>query len=305
MQRTLARSVGLTGVGLHGGAPARLALRPAPADAGIVFCRIDVADRDQRIPARWDRVSDTRLNTTISNAEGVSVSTVEHLMAALAAAGVDNALIDIDGPEIPIMDGSAAPFLRAIERVGLVDLDAPRRAIRILREVSVRRGDATASLSPGERFEIGFSIEFAEPVIGAQSGELAVDGESFARELADCRTFGRLAEIEHLRKIGLALGGGLHNAIVVDGARVLNPEGLRRPDEFVRHKMLDVVGDLALAGAPILGRYEGARAGHEVTNLLLRALFADASAWEWVEAPIATEIGAIPDAPEGLRIAAE
>ena len=305
MQRTLARSVGLSGVGLHGGAPARLTLRPAPAGSGVVFCRIDVADRDQRVPATWDRVSDTRLNTTIANAEGVSVSTIEHLMAALAAAGVDNALIDIDGPEIPIMDGSSAPFLRAIRSVGLVDLDAPRRAIRVLRPVSVRKGDAVASLSPAERFEIGFSIDFADAAIGAQTGEIAVDGDSFARELADCRTFGRLAEIEHLRKMGLALGGGLHNAIVVDGARVLNPEGLRRADEFVRHKMLDAVGDLALAGAPIVGRYEGARAGHETTNLLLRALFADASAWEWVEAPGAARIGDIPDAPEGLRIAAE
>ncbi|MGF1658990.1 MAG: UDP-3-O-acyl-N-acetylglucosamine deacetylase [Rubrimonas sp.] len=301
MQRTLARSVGLSGVGLHGGAPARLTLRPAPADAGIVFCRIDVADRDQRVPARWDRVSDTRLNTTISNAEGVSVSTIEHLMAALAASGVDNALIDIDGPEIPIMDGSAAPFLRAIRSVGLAAQGAPRRAIRVLRPVSVRRGDATASLSPSDRFEIGFAIDFADAAIGAQSGDLVVDGDSFARELADCRTFGRLAEIEQLRRMGLALGGGLHNAIVVDGDRVLNPEGLRRSDEFVRHKMLDAVGDLALAGAPILGRYEGARAGHEVTNLLLRALFSDAAAWAWVDAPEACDDAS----SDALRIAAE
>jgi UDP-3-O-[3-hydroxymyristoyl] N-acetylglucosamine deacetylase len=305
MQRTLRRSVSLTGAGLHAGKSARVTIRPAPANAGVVFCRVDVSDRDQRVNARWDAVSDTRLNTRISNDDGVSVSTIEHLMAALAASGIDNALIDIDGPEIPIMDGSAAPFLAAIEKVGLVDVGAPRRSIRITRPVTVARGAAKATLSPSDRFEIGFAIDFDDPAIGAQSRELAIDADSFAAELADCRTFGRLAEIEQLRAAGLALGGGLHNAVVVDGARILNPGGLRRPDEFVRHKMLDAVGDLALAGAPIIGRYEGVRAGHEVTNLLLRALFAQPDAWEWDDATSHVGVGRPSEPNLGLRIAAE
>ncbi len=305
MQSTLKKSVRLSGVGLHSGAAARVTIRPAPADAGLVFCRIDVCDRDQRVAARWDAVSDTRLNTRIANAEGVSVSTIEHLMAALAASGIDNALIAIDGPEIPIMDGSAAPFLAAIDSVGLSAVDTPRRALRILKPVRDSRGAGRAALLPAERFEIGFAIDFDDPAIGAQVCDLDVDASSFATELADCRTFGRLAEIEQLRKLGLALGGGLHNAVVVDGARVLNPEGLRRPDEFVRHKMLDAVGDLALAGGPILGRYEGVRAGHETTNLLLRALFAQPDAWEWVEAEAPHEIGPLAPVAAGLRVAAE
>lgn len=301
MQRTVRTSISFVGAGLHSGRPARLAIRPAPAEAGIRFHRVDVVDRDPMVAARWDAVVDTRLNTRIANAAGVSVSTVEHLMAALSAAGVDAALIDIDGPEVPILDGSAAPFLDAIRAAGLAEVDGPRRAIRVLRPVSVERGAARAVLRPAERFEIAFDIDFPEPAIGRQRGELAVDAESFARELADCRTFCRLSEVEALRAAGLAKGGTLRNAVVVDGGRVLSPGGLRRPDEFVRHKMLDAVGDLALAGAPILGRYEGARAGHELNNLLLRALFAAPDAWTLVERPdeAAGEVAAL------ARLAAE
>jgi len=281
MQSTLSKSVSFTGVGLHGGKPARMAIRPAPAGAGVWFCRVDVSDRDQMIPARHDAVSDTRLCTVLTNPAGVSVSTVEHVMAALAGCGVDNALIDIDGPEIPIMDGSAQVFVDAIQTAGLSFTDTPRRALRILSPVMVERGDARAELHPADAFAMDFSIAFDDAAIGRQRHAMTLGADGFARDLADCRTFTRLAEIEQLRAHGLALGGSLDNAVVVDGARVLNPGGLRRPDEFVRHKMLDAVGDLALAGAPIIGRYVGDKAGHALTNTLLRALFARPDAWRW------------------------
>ena len=281
MQSTLSKSVSFTGVGLHGGKPARMAIRPAPAGAGVWFCRVDVSDRDQMIPARHDAVSDTRLCTVLANPAGVSVSTVEHVMAALAGCGVDNALIDIDGPEIPIMDGSAQVFVDAIQTAGLAFTDTPRRALRILSPVMVERGDARAELHPADAFAMDFSIAFDDAAIGRQRHAMTLDADGFARDLADCRTFTRLAEIEQLRAHGLAQGGSLDNAVVVDGARVLNPGGLRRPDEFVRHKMLDAVGDLALAGAPIIGRYVGVKAGHALTNTLLRALFARPDAWRW------------------------
>ncbi|PKP62566.1 MAG: UDP-3-O-[3-hydroxymyristoyl] N-acetylglucosamine deacetylase, partial [Alphaproteobacteria bacterium HGW-Alphaproteobacteria-8] len=281
MQATLSRSISFSGVGLHGGKPARIAIRPAPAGAGVWFCRVDVTDRDQMIPARFDAVSDTRLCTVLSNAAGVSVSTVEHVMAALAGCGVDNALVDIDGPEMPIMDGSAQVFVDAIQTAGLAFDATPRRALRILTPVIVERGDARAELHPAAAFAMDFAIAFDDAAIGRQRHAMTLREGAFAAELADCRTFTRLTEIEQLRAHGLALGGSLDNAVVVDGARVLNPGGLRRPDEFVRHKMLDAVGDLALAGGPIIGRYVGVRAGHALTNTLLRALFAREDAWRW------------------------
>ncbi|TVQ53511.1 MAG: UDP-3-O-acyl-N-acetylglucosamine deacetylase [Rhodobacteraceae bacterium] len=297
MQKTLRRSVFFSGTGLHSGRPVRMALRPAPAGHGVRFCRIDVADRDQIVLARHDAVDDARLCTRLSNADGVSVSTVEHLMAALAGLGVDNALIDIDGSEAPILDGSAAPFVSAIRAAGLVADPAPRRAIRIVEPVSVRRGEAEAALLPADAFGVDFEIDFAAPAIGRQRIALEVTPESFMLELADCRTFVERHEIEALRAAGLARGGDLRNAVVVDGDRVLTPGGLRRPDEFVRHKALDAVGDLALAGAPIIGLYRGVRAGHALTNQLLRALFDAPSAWSWVTLEA-------PDAPMA-RVAAE
>jgi UDP-3-O-[3-hydroxymyristoyl] N-acetylglucosamine deacetylase len=225
-------------------------------------------------------------------------------MAALGAFGVDNLLIDVDGPEVPILDGSARPFVDAIAAAGLAWTVGPRRAIAVLAPIAVERGDASAALAPADRFEAGFAIDFPDRAIGRQTLSLAVTPESFARELADSRTFVRLAEIEALRASGLALGGGLDNAVVVDGARVLNRGGLRRPNEFVRHKLLDAVGDLALAGAPILARYEGVKAGHELNNLLLRRLFERFDAWAWVEAPAAPALAA-PFADEAQRLAAE
>jgi UDP-3-O-[3-hydroxymyristoyl] N-acetylglucosamine deacetylase len=306
MQATIRKSVTFSGVALHAGGTVTMTIRPAAADTGIRFCRIDVTDRDQIVPALYDRVVDTRLCTKVGNADGVTVSTIEHVMAALSAMGVDNALITLDGPEVPVMDGSAQPFVEAIEQVGLAFAAVPRAVLRVLEPVIVEHGAARAELHPADVFALDYDIDFPDPAIGRQTLAMTVTAAGFAEELADCRTFARLAEIEALRKVGLARGGDLGNAVVVDGDRVLNPGGLRRPDEFVRHKMLDAVGDLALAGMPVLGRYVGVRAGHDITNRLLHALFARPSAWriETVE----THPAVPPLAPamaEAMRLAAE
>jgi UDP-3-O-[3-hydroxymyristoyl] N-acetylglucosamine deacetylase len=279
MQTTLKSTCKLIGTGLHSGRPARLVLRPAES-GGIRFHRVDIKDRDNVIPARFDRVSDTRLCTLISNEDGVSVSTIEHLMAAFAGTGVTHAIIEIDGPEVPIMDGSSQRFVREILKSGLRDLPGLTYAIRVLKTVTVREGDALAQLSPAPALSIDFEIDFSDAAISRQTKELSMANGAFVHELSDCRTFCRRADVEKMQASGLALGGSLDNAIVVDGAMVLNPGGLRRSDEFVRHKMLDALGDLALAGAPVLGAYRGVRAGHDLTNRLLRELFATPDAWE-------------------------
>lgn len=283
MQTTLNTEVQLVGAGLHSGRPARLTLRPAPANHGVRFRRVDITDRDPWIPARYDLVSDTTLNTRITNAAGVSVSTIEHLMAAIAGCGLHNVAIDIDGPEVPILDGSSRRFVREILRVGLRVLDAPLTAWRVRLPVTLVEGEATASLAPHDGMLISFEIEFPEQAIGHQARDLDMSNGAFVRELSDCRTFCRRYEVEHLQSRGLALGGTLENAVVVDGDRVLNPEGFRRSDECVRHKMLDALGDMSLAGAPLIGAYRGLRAGHGVTNRLLRKLFATPGAVELVE----------------------
>ena len=267
------------GRGLHTGQDVRAAIRPAPAGAGLTFVRTDVVGRDNRIPAHGDAVTHTRLGTVLGNAAGVSVSTTEHLLAALAALGVDNAVIELDGPEIPAMDGSAEPFVRLFDRVGLREQNAPRRYIEVLESVEVIDGDRRAALTPAERFEMSFEIEFDSDAIGRQRVDLVLDEAGFRRELADSRTFGFAHEVEALREAGLARGGSMDNVVVVDGDRVLNPEGLRRPDEFVRHKALDALGDLYLVGAPLIGRFEGLKSGHEMNNALVRALLARRSAW--------------------------
>lgn len=279
MQATVKTTLEFRGFGLHSGAPATLRIRPYPADLGLWFKRTDVTDLDPLIPARWDAVVDTRLCTVLANRDGAAVSTVEHVMAALAAFGVDNALIEVDGPEIPILDGSSLPYARALARAGLAEQDGERRVLRILEPVEVVDGPRRARLEPCGRFEIDFAIDFEDPAIGAQRLRLAPTPTSFLGELADCRTFCLAAEIEAMRAAGLARGGSLDNAVVVQDGAVLNPGGLRRPDEFVRHKALDAVGDLGLAAAPILGRYVGVRAGHEMTNRLLRALSLRPDAW--------------------------
>ncbi|GHG19964.1 UDP-3-O-acyl-N-acetylglucosamine deacetylase [Paracoccus aerius] len=280
MQATLKKMVAFQGVGLHSGAPARLELHPAPAGHGIVFRRTDLSPAVD-IPARWDHVRPSKLCTLMDDGKGTTLSTVEHVMAALAGTGIHNALVKVDGPEVPILDGSAAPFVRGILRAGIALQQADLRAIRVLRPVEVREGDAFARLTPADHLEIDFQIDFTDAAIGHQEKRLDMANGAFLRELADSRTFCRQADVDAMRRNGLALGGTYLNAVVVDGPRVLSPGGLRHADEAVRHKMLDAVGDLALAGAPLLARYTGHRAGHAMTNKLLRALFADPAAWTW------------------------
>lgn len=281
VQNTLKSPATFTGSGLHSGAPVRMTVRPAPADHGIWFRRTDLGGA--LVPARWDAVTPSRLCTVIETADGVSVSTIEHIMAALAGTGIHNALIDIDGPEVPILDGSAAPFVAGFLRAGVVGQDAPVRAIRVLKPVEVREGAAVARVEPADMLEIDFHIDFEDAAIGTQSRRLNLANGAFVRELSDSRTFCRQSDVDAMRENGLALGGTLENAVVFDGDRVLSPGGLRHADEPVRHKMLDAMGDLALAGGPILGRYTGTRAGHALTNRLLRALFADPASHAFVD----------------------
>ncbi|MBM3598893.1 MAG: UDP-3-O-acyl-N-acetylglucosamine deacetylase [Alphaproteobacteria bacterium] len=286
LQRTLKSAIHCTGVGLHSGARTSMTLKPAEAGSGIVFVRTDVlcAGCDPvaaTLPAMWHSVSDTRMCTTLSNAAGTKLSTVEHLMAAVAGCEIDNLLIEIDGPEVPIMDGSAGPFVFLIECAGTIEQDTPRRAIEVLRPVSVGDDTRAASLVPADGFSLSFMIDFDSKAISRQECGLTFDPAAFRAEIARARTFGFAHEIDQLRAAGLARGGSLDNAVVIAGDRVLNHDGLRYEDEFVRHKVLDAVGDLALAGAPIIGHYHGVRAGHSFNNKLLQALFADEAAWRW------------------------
>lgn len=285
-RRTLKAAISCVGHGLHGGAEVRLNLAPAAAGTGIVFYRTDL---DVRIPARFDHVSDTRLCTVVSVGEA-RVGTIEHLMAALAAARVDDALIEVDAPELPIFDGSAAPFLFLIESAGVVEHGGVRETLEILRTVRVEQGEAFAELRPhgvgGAGFELSLGIAFAAGAIGTQAYQFTLSEARFAADIAPARTFAMRGEIEALRKAGLAKGGSLANAVVVDGDHVMNPEGLRFADEFVRHKLLDVVGDLYLAGAPIAGRFAGSRTGHALNNQLLRALFADQANYRLVRGSV-------------------
>ncbi|MEL6700649.1 MAG: UDP-3-O-acyl-N-acetylglucosamine deacetylase, partial [Pseudomonadota bacterium] len=283
MQATIKSKVTFTGVGLHSGKTVRMVVRPAVMEHGIWFRRTDVTEGDTMVPALWNVVERVPLCTRLVNADGVSVSTVEHLMAALAGCGVRNALVELDGPEVPILDGSSAPFVRAILAAGVRPQDAPSRAIEILKPVEVCDGDAVARLEPSSGFRMQFDIAFADAAIGTQSRDMNLANGAFVHELCDSRTFCRKADVDGMRAQGLALGGTYENAVVVDGADILSPGGLRHGDEAVRHKMLDAVGDLALAGAPILGRYVGHKAGHALTNTLLRALFAQPDAFRMIE----------------------
>ena len=278
-QHTVLGPAIFAGVGVHTGAHVRVAVRPAPADAGIVFVRTDVIDRDNRVPVSGEAVCKTQLGTVIGNAADVTVSTIEHLMAAFAMLGVDNAVVELDGPEMPIMDGSSEPFVQILDQAGRRRQEAPRRYIEILAPIEVIDGDKSARLLPADRFEMAFEIAFASPVIGRQAVDLPMDEQAFRDELADCRTFGFAHEVEALRAMGLARGGSLENAVVIEGDRILNPEGLRRPDEFVRHKALDAIGDLYVLGAPVLGRFEGKLAGHGINNQLVRALLDQPQSW--------------------------
>ncbi|WP_242662626.1 UDP-3-O-acyl-N-acetylglucosamine deacetylase [Teichococcus deserti] len=287
-RRTLKAPIGCVGIGLHSGRRASLTLHPAPAGDGIVFRRSDLG---LEIPARFDLVFDTRLCTAIAlpGQPQARLGTIEHVMAALAACGIDDAVIEVDGPEVPILDGSAAPFLFLIDCAGVTTTAMPRRSIEVLKTVRVQESDAPGSAwaqlepiaTPG--FEAALEIDFPSSAIGRQQLSLRVTEASFRAVLADSRTFTLAEDVARLRAAGLAQGGSLDNAVVVDGPLVLNPGGLRHADECVRHKLLDVVGDLALAGAPLSARFSGSRSGHALNNRLLRALFADAEAWRWTD----------------------
>jgi UDP-3-O-[3-hydroxymyristoyl] N-acetylglucosamine deacetylase len=278
-QHTLRVPARFAGVGIHTGQYVNVAILPAPADAGIVFVRTDVGGKEGLIAARADAVCETRLGTVIGNAAGVSVSTIEHLMASLCALSIDNAVIEIDGPETPIMDGSAAAFVAALDSAGRRPLGTPRQYMEILAPVEAVDGEKRVTLTPARGFEVAFEIDFKTSAIGRQRVDLAIDEQSFREELADCRTFGFAHEVEALRAAGLARGGTLDNVVVIDGETILNPEGLRRGDEFVRHKAVDAIGDLYLLGAPLIGRYEGVRAGHAMNNTLARAVLGSPKAW--------------------------
>lgn len=270
------------GVGLHSGRPVRVGIAPLAANVGIWFRRTDLAD-SAMIPARYDLVPDSRLCTRLVAEDGTEVSTVEHVMAALVGCGIHNALVEVDGPELPILDGSAAPLVRGILDAGIQRQAAPIHALEILRPVRVEELGAWAELTPAPGLEMDYTIDFEDAAIGVQRRVETLANGRFVRELCDSRTFCRRADVEMMHRAGLALGGTYENAVVVDGDAVLTPGGFRHADEAVRHKMLDALGDLALAGAPILGRYTGYRAGHMITNRLLRTLFATPGAARLVE----------------------
>ena len=285
-QTSLSRSVVLSGAGVHGNQQAVMTLHPGDAHSGINFVRISEAGEPVLTAAKWSRVSATELCTAIGGPGPNNIATVEHLLSALAGLGVDNALIEIDGPEVPILDGSAADFVAAIDEAGIVELAAPRRSIEILKPVRVEIGRSFAELRPHHDAARGLAldveIDFADSAIGRQRKALAMDPGTFRREIARARTFGFLADVERLWKAGFALGASLENTVAIAASRVVNPEGLRFRDEFVRHKILDAIGDLYLAGAPLIGTFHAFCPGHRLNHAVVQALFADASAWRWV-----------------------
>lgn len=281
-QKTVLNDIVITDIGLHSGKPVHMVMRAAPIDHGVKFKRTDMEEGANIIPALYDHVADTRLCTLIGNENGARVGTIEHLMAAIRACDIDNVLIEIDAAEVPIMDGSSIQFIEAIEKAGLQTQAAPRKAIKILKEVRVVEGDKDVSLSPSDAPIYAGKIDFPHPSVGIQEYEFELTQQNFKNDVANCRTFGFLKDVEMMRAAGLALGGSLDNAVVVDDNGVMNPDGLRRPDEFVRHKLLDAVGDLHCAGLPILGAYYGIKGGHDMNNKLLRALFQSPDSFEIV-----------------------
>ena len=289
-QTTLASEISLTGTGVHSGALGSIILYPADDDTGLRFLLSNGAAEGIEIAADHGSVTGVTLCTVLGDGNGASVATVEHLLAALRGLGVDNALIEIDSPEVPIMDGSSAQFVEAIDEVGLVELDAPRRFLKVLKTVTVEDAGAIGELSPYNGFHLDIEIEFDTPFIGKQRIEIDLNPGSFRRELSRARTFGFMKDVERLWAAGLALGASLDNTVAIGDDRIINREGLRYSDEFVRHKALDAVGDLALAGAPILGAYRSSRGGHRLNSLVLKAMFADADAWTMAEAPRHREV---------------
>lgn len=300
LQHTLQQEASCTGVGVHSGLTTTLTLQPAPAGTGLVFVRTDVTDQPNRIPALWSAVTETTLCTKLTNEAGVSIATVEHLMAALSALSIDNAWILVNGPEIPIMDGSAEPFYDLIRAARIQTQDAARAYIRVLKPITVTEGsgpkERTARLMPSPAFSLHFTFDFqGRQPLPAQTLSFTPGTGDFLKHIAPARTFGFVQDVTHLQGLGLARGASLDNAIGLDGEKVLNPEGLRYQDEFVRHKLLDAMGDLYLAGAPLLASFQGVYSGHGLNNALLRALFADQDAFMVQTFPAVSET--LPVAP--------
>ncbi|HVJ38159.1 MAG TPA: UDP-3-O-acyl-N-acetylglucosamine deacetylase [Stenotrophomonas sp.] len=287
-QRTLKNTIRATGVGLHSGDKVYMTLRPAPVNHGIVFRRVDM-EPVVEVPADAELVTETTLCTGLTR-NGAKIQTVEHLMSAMAGLGVDNAIVELSSAELPIMDGSSGPFVFLLQSAGIVEQDAAKRFIRITAPVEVREGDKVARFTPYDGYKLGFTIEFDHPMIPAKQSraELDFSTAAYIKEISRARTFGFMRDLEYMRERNLGLGGSMDNAIVLDEFRVLNDDGLRYTDEFVRHKILDAVGDLYLAGGPILGAYEGFKSGHALNNKLVRALLAQQEAWEWVSFPAGT-----------------
>lgn len=301
-QKTLKTAIHCTGTGLHSGAKVSMTLHPAPVGTGIVFRRSDIQGAGAEIPALWNNVVDTRLCTAIGNKDGVRVSTIEHLMAALYGSEIDNAVIEINGPEVPIMDGSAQPFVFLIGCAGILEQDRPRRAIEILRRVAVEDGKRSVALTPASDFSIEFEFDFENGSLSPQEFFMPLDAATFRAEVSRARTFGFAEEVARLRAAGLARGGSLDNAVVIGEGRVLNKDGLRFQDEFVRHKVLDCVGDLYLAGAPVIGGLRCVKSGHRHNNMLLRALFEQRDAWRYIDMP--ADLPAVRSSQAELRAAA-
>ena len=295
-QRTLKSSVSVTGVGLHSGEKVTLGLRPAPVNTGIVFRRVDVKPAEE-ICARADLVHDTRLSTCMEQG-GVRIATIEHLMSALAGLGVDNAYVDLDSAEVPIMDGSAGTFVFLLQSAGIVEQSAAKKFIRIKKPVEVKQGDKWVRFEPHHGYKLTFTINFSHPVFANTRQHITVDlgEESYVRDISRARTFGFTQDVEYMRAQGLALGGSLDNAIVMDDYRVLNADGLRFEDEFVKHKVLDAIGDLYLLGHPLIGAFSGYKSGHALNNALLRELLADEQAWEYIT------FDSMEEAPAFLRL---
>jgi len=298
-QRTLKNSIKTTGVGLHTGARVEIMLRPAAPNSGIVFHRVDL-ERPVSIPADALHVGETRLSSTLKH-DGAAISTVEHMMSALAGLGIDNIHIDVAGPEIPIMDGSASPFVFLLQSAGIVEQDAPKRYLRIIDTVEVRDGDKWARFEPFNGFKLDFTIDFPHPMFGTENRHVVIDfaEHSYVKEVARARTFGFMQDLEAMREAGLGLGGSLQNAVVLDETRVLNSEGLRYDNEFVKHKVLDAIGDLYLLGHPLIGQYTAFKSGHGLNNAVARALLARTDAFELVTF---AETEQVPSASQGWQL---
>lgn len=292
LQRTLKSAIGCSGVGLHSGVRVAMKLHPAPANSGIIFKRIDLVGGGSEIPARWDHIADSRMCTVLADKNGISVATVEHLMSAFYGMSIDNALVELNGPEVPAMDGSAAPFIFLMECAGVTEQPVLRKHLRILKPVVYSNGSKEVSLTPADHgLQLDFAIDFEAEAVGQQSCSFDIERDLFKSEISKARTFGFLSDVTALREAGLARGGSLENAIVVDGDRILNEDGLRHPDEFVRHKVLDAIGDLYLTGHRIIGQFHGVCSSHADTASLLRQVFADDSNWDLVEASEDLELG--------------